>query len=71
MEAQELRDMSNDELLAKVESLREGIFRLRFKISLGQTDAVKNYRESKKDLARARTILRERELEKEGADSGW
>lgn len=65
MEAQQLRDLSEDELLAKVESLREGIFRLRFKISLGQTDAIKNYRESKKDLARVQTILRERELKEE------
>lgn len=64
MEAKELRDMSDGELLAKVESLREAIFRLRFKVSLGQSDAIKNYRESKKDLARAQTILRERELEK-------
>jgi large subunit ribosomal protein L29 len=64
MDAQELRDMTDDELLAKVESLREAIFRLRFKVSLGQSDAVKNYRESKKDLARAQTILRERDVDK-------
>jgi large subunit ribosomal protein L29 len=64
MKTEEWREMSNDELLAKVESLREAIFRLRFKVSLGQSDALKNYRESKKDLARAQTILRERESEK-------
>ena len=64
MKAQELREQSDDELLAKVESLREAIFRLRFKVSLGQTDALKNYRESRKDLARVHTILRERESEK-------
>jgi large subunit ribosomal protein L29 len=56
--------MSDDELLANVQSLREAIFRLRFKVSLGQADAVKNYRESRKDLARVHTILRERALKK-------
>ncbi len=62
MNAQELRDLTEDELLAKVEDLREAIFRLRFKVSLGQSDALKNYRESKKDLARIHTVLREREI---------
>jgi len=64
MKPRELRDMSDDELLANVQSLREAIFRLRFKVSLGQADAVKNYRESRKDLARVHTILRERALKK-------
>ncbi|MBI3950482.1 MAG: 50S ribosomal protein L29 [Acidobacteria bacterium] len=65
MKTEEVREMSDDELLAKVEDLRERIFRLRFKVSLGQADAIKNYRESKKDLARVNTILREREREKQ------
>lgn len=64
MRAQQWRDLSDDELLAKVESLREAVFRLRFKVSLGQTEALKSYRESRKDLARALTVIRERQLNK-------
>jgi large subunit ribosomal protein L29 len=64
MKAEELRNMSTDELLAKIESLREAVFRLRFRVSLGQTDVTKAYRESRKDLARVSTILRERQLNK-------
>ncbi len=63
MKADELRDLNDDDLRAKVNELKEGIFRMRFKLSLGNTDVVKNLREARKDMARVRTLLRERELE--------
>lgn len=62
MRAQELRDMSNDELIDQTKSLKESIFRLRFKVSLGEMSALSNYRQAKKDLARVKTVMREREL---------
>ena len=62
MKAEELRDLSDDDLHAKVDELKEGIFRMRFKISLGNVDVVKQLRMSRKDLARVRTLIREREL---------
>ncbi|MCS6806245.1 MAG: 50S ribosomal protein L29 [Acidobacteriota bacterium] len=64
MKAEQLRNLSTEELRAKLESLREDIFRLRFKLRLGQTEVTKAYRESKKDLARVYTILRERQMTK-------
>ena len=63
MKADEIRDLNDDDLRARVAQLKEDIFRMRFKLSLGNTDVVKNLRESRKDLARVRTLIRERDLE--------
>jgi len=62
MTADELRDLSDEDLNAKIEELRESLFRMRFKLKLGNTDVVKQVRESRKDLARVKTLIREREL---------
>jgi large subunit ribosomal protein L29 len=62
MKAEELKDLSDEDLGARVGELKESIFRMRFKLSLGNTDVVKSLRESRKDLARVKTIIREREL---------
>jgi large subunit ribosomal protein L29 len=62
MKAEELRELNDDDLRAKVAELKESIFRMRFKLSLGNTDVVKNLRISRKDMARVLTLLHEREL---------
>jgi large subunit ribosomal protein L29 len=62
MKAEELRDLSDEDLGAKVNELKESLFRMRFKLSLGNTDVVNQLRESRKDLARVNTLLRQREL---------
>ena len=62
MKAEELRDLSDDDLRAKVNELKEELFRMRFKISLGNVDVVKQLRTSRRDLARVKTLIREREL---------
>ena len=62
MKAEELRDLSEDDLQAKVNELKESLFRMRFKLSLGNTDVVNQLRDSRKDLARVKTLLRQREL---------
>jgi len=62
MKAEELRDLSDDDLTAKEDELKESIFRMRFKLALGNLDVIKSLRESRKDLARVKTLLREREL---------
>jgi len=60
MKGDELRDLSDDDLRARVNELKESLFRMRFKLSLGNTDVVKQLRMSRKDLARVKTLLRER-----------
>jgi len=63
MKADEIRDLNDDDLRARVAQLKEDIFRMRFKLSLGNSDVVKSLRESRKDLARVLTLIRERGLE--------
>ena len=55
------RDMSNEELQAETSRLKESMFRLNFKLALGEVDSVKRIRQEKKSLARIRTLARQRE----------
>lgn len=57
-ELDKLRDMANEELQGEAARLRESLFRLNFKLALGEVDAVKRIRQEKKSLARIETILR-------------
>ena len=67
MKAQEVRDMADDALFEKAAQLRESLFRLRFKLALGNQDTVRQLRVERKDLARVKNELRARELEREAA----
>ena len=55
------RDLSGDEIEQKLRELGEEIFNLRFQLSMGVAKNPSRLREAKRDLARARTILRERQ----------
>ncbi len=59
-----LRDLGEPELEARERELAEQVFRLRFQLTTGQAEAVGRLRSAKKDLARVKTLLRERELRK-------
>jgi large subunit ribosomal protein L29 len=61
-ELDKLQDFSADELKAESARLKESLFRLKFKLALGEVDAVKRIREEKKSLARLQTISRQREV---------
>ncbi len=60
MKTTELRELSEDELQSKEEELRDQLFKLRFQHSLGQLDNALKLRNIRKDLARIKTILREK-----------
>ena len=62
-ELDKLRDMGDDELRAEAARLRESLFRLNFKLALGEVDAVKRIRQEKKSLARIETISKQRTRE--------
>jgi large subunit ribosomal protein L29 len=59
---EKIREAGVNELQAQQKELSETIFRLRFQLSTGQAEALKRLRESKKDLARVKTLLRAREI---------
>jgi len=58
-------DMSEDELAAELARLKESLFRLNFKLALGEVDAVKRIRQEKKSLARIQTLARARRAQAE------
>jgi large subunit ribosomal protein L29 len=61
MKAKELRDLSVDELKQKEKNLTEEMFRLRFRHATGQLDSTASKGMTKRDLARVKTVLREKE----------
>lgn len=58
-ELDKYRDMSEEELVAEAGRLKESLFRLKFKLALGEVDAVKRIRQEKKSLARLQTLARQ------------
>ncbi|MCA1557238.1 MAG: 50S ribosomal protein L29 [Acidobacteria bacterium] len=62
-EIEKLRDMSDEDLQSEAERLKESLFRLNFKLALGEVDAIKRIRQEKKSLARIQTLVRERQTE--------
>ena len=59
---EKIREAGPEELQAQHKELTEQIFRLKFQLSTGQAEALKRLRESKKDLARVKTLLRAQEI---------
>jgi large subunit ribosomal protein L29 len=62
-ELDRLRELQPDELVGEAARLKESLFRLNFKLALGEVDAVKRIRQEKKLLARVQTLIRQRELQ--------
>ena len=62
MKANELRKLSTEELTAKEKALKEELFNLRFQNATGQLQNPMQIGLCKKDIARVKTLLREREL---------
>ena len=58
---EQLRDMNLDELKDQADSLKESLFRLKFKKSLGVGDSVNDIRRERKTLARVYTLIKEKE----------
>jgi large subunit ribosomal protein L29 len=62
MKASKLHEMTNDELTEQLKNLKQELFNLRFQSATGQLGDVMVIMKTKKDIARVKTILREREL---------
>lgn len=62
MKAQQLREMTNGELNVKLTELKQELFNLRFNHATGQLTNTTQLNTCKKDIARIKTILKERDL---------
>jgi large subunit ribosomal protein L29 len=60
---EQLRDMSLEELRVQADSLKESLFRLKFRKTLGVGESVSDIKREKKTLARVNTLIRKKELE--------
>ncbi len=64
MKAKELHQLSEGELLIKEKELDEELFNLRFQHATGQLENVMRIPQVKRDIARLKTILREKAIDK-------
>jgi large subunit ribosomal protein L29 len=63
MEAEKIRNLTNAELTQQERELNDQLFRLKFQMKMGQTESLKKIRGLRKDIARVKTVARQRELE--------
>ena len=61
-EMERLKDMDAGELTEEIDRMKESLFRLRFKLSLGEREAANNIRREKTTMARVQTLLRQKQL---------
>ncbi|HYJ60177.1 MAG TPA: 50S ribosomal protein L29 [Actinomycetota bacterium] len=64
-QAAELRELPDEELIARMDSAKEELFNLRFQVATGQLENTARLKDLRHDVARIATVLREREIERE------
>ncbi|NPV44215.1 50S ribosomal protein L29 [Koleobacter methoxysyntrophicus] len=67
MKTKQIRDMTTNEMEAKLKDLKTELFNLRFQLATNQLDNPMRIKQVRKDIARIKTIMRERELQGEKA----
>lgn len=64
MKVQDIRSIETKDLLVKVEEFKKELFSLRFQQTTGQLENTARIKEVRKSIAKIKTVIRERELEK-------
>jgi large subunit ribosomal protein L29 len=62
MNADKIRNLTDVELSHQQTELADQLFKLKFQLKMGQTESLKKIRDLKKDIARVKTIKREKQL---------
>jgi large subunit ribosomal protein L29 len=62
LKGEKVRELNTEELAGKERELSEQIFRLKFQFASGQTDTLAGIRNMRKNLAKVKTVLRDREI---------
>jgi len=62
MKINKVREMSSEELVKELDELKKELFKLRFSLATNGLDNPLKIKEVKRDIAKVKTILREREL---------
>ncbi len=66
MDAEKIRNLTDAELKQQERELNDQLFRLKFQMRMGQTESLKKIRGLRKDIARVKTVARQRHLEAAG-----
>ncbi len=61
MKAEKIRNLTDPELRQQERELNDQLFRLKFQLNMGQTESLKKIRGLRKDIARVKTIARQRQ----------
>ncbi len=67
MKADKVRNFTDEELRTQEHELNDQLFKLKFQMNMGQTESLKKIRGLRRDIARMKTIARERETTATGA----
>jgi large subunit ribosomal protein L29 len=65
MKASEIRDLGMEEMLRKLDDLKQELFNLRFQHETGQLENPQKMKQAKRDIARMKTLIKQSELNKE------
>jgi ribosomal protein L29 len=60
MKAEKIRNLTDEELSHQEREMNDQLFKLKFQLNMGQTESLKKIRGLRKDIARVKTIVRER-----------
>jgi large subunit ribosomal protein L29 len=60
MDAEKIRNLTDEELGHQERDMSDQLFKLKFQLNMGQTESLKKIRGRRKDIARVKTIVRER-----------
>ena len=66
MKSEKIRNLTDEELGHQERDLNDQLFKLKFQLNMGQTESLKKIRGMRRDIARVKTISRERELAASG-----
>ncbi|MBE6147284.1 MAG: 50S ribosomal protein L29 [Firmicutes bacterium] len=66
MKVKEIRELTTEEIVAKIKEAKEELFNLRFQQATGNLEKPSRIRDLRHTVARLKTVLRERELNEEG-----
>jgi large subunit ribosomal protein L29 len=67
MDAEKIRNLTDAELTTTQKDLSDQLFRLKFQMRMGQTESLKKIRGLRRDVARVKTIMRQREMQSANA----
>jgi len=62
VKAKKIKELTDEEIVRKVSTYKEELFNLRFQMATGQLDNPMRIRDVRKNIARCKTVLRQREI---------